>query len=420
MSKLPTGRLARFARLARLGARTGASALFSRDGVAAATDAADVLGTLRGLSAKVGQMASYIDGMVPEPQRAAYENGLRVLRDAAPRSPPAAIKRRVEEELGAPIDRLFARWEDEPFASASIGQVHAALLDDGTEVAVKVQHPGIERAIESDLDNASMLEAAVRALGPRGLGTKAAFDVLRARFREELDYELEAERQRFFRRLHAGDPTIHVPRVFDERSSGAVLTTERVRGATLEAAAQEPPPARLAYAETLWRFVFKGNMVGGLFNADPHPGNYVFQRDGVVSFLDFGCVQPIPEEHQRQGRAAHVAAIDRDDRAFDEAVRRMLGLRGGRYEAFAIAYTRQAFAPLWRSPFRITSPYVAGLVHAVRDVKLDLVRDPTFVAMPPSMIFMNRLQFGFYSVLARLDVEVDYCAVERDFLSAAA
>jgi predicted unusual protein kinase regulating ubiquinone biosynthesis (AarF/ABC1/UbiB family) len=420
MPNLPTGRIGRLARLARLGARTGASALFSKDGASAAKDAAEVLGTLRGLAAKVGQMASYVDGMVPEEHRAAYEAGLRALRDAAPRSSPEAIRARVEEELGAPIDRLFARWEDEPFASASIGQVHAASLEDGTEVAVKVQLPGIERAVESDLANASMLEATVRALGPKAMGTKAVFDVIRARFREELDYTLEAERQRFFAELHEGDVTVRVPRVVLERSSRAVLTAERVRGRTLEDAALAREPERRAYAETLWRFVFKGTMVGGLFNADPHPGNYVFHEGGAVSFLDFGCVQPIPDDHQRGGRAAHVAALRGDDAAFADAVRDMLGLRGGFYESFAIDYTRHAFAPLWKSPFRITSPYVVGLVHAVRDVKMEILRDPSFVAMPPSMVFMNRLQFGFYSVLARLDVEVDYAAVEREFLSAAA
>src|SRR5262245_38243977 len=156
---IPAGRIGRVARLASLGARTGASLLVSRTGQGAAEHAAEVLGTLRGLAAKVGQMASYVDGVVPEAHRAAYESALRKLRDAAPTSSIAAIRTLVENELGAPIDRLFSEWSDEPFASASIGQVHRARLEDGRAVAVKVQHPGIDRAVESDLTNADVLRA---------------------------------------------------------------------------------------------------------------------------------------------------------------------------------------------------------------------------------------------------------------------
>src|SRR5262245_47964870 len=123
---IPKGRASRLLRLAGLGARTGASMLFSKDGASAAAESAEVLGTLRGIAAKLGQMASYVDGVVPEEHRAAYETALAKLRAAAPTSSPAVIRRTVEEELGAPIDRLFSRWEDEPLASASIGQVHRA------------------------------------------------------------------------------------------------------------------------------------------------------------------------------------------------------------------------------------------------------------------------------------------------------
>jgi len=120
IKKLPQGRLGRFVRYAGLGARTGASLLLSREPASMAAQAAEVLGTMRGLAAKIGQMASYVDGFIPEPHRDAYETALRSLRTAAPTSSPAAIRRVIEEDLGAPIDRLFAELENEPFASASI------------------------------------------------------------------------------------------------------------------------------------------------------------------------------------------------------------------------------------------------------------------------------------------------------------
>lgn len=416
--RVPEGRLGRLARLATVGARTGASMLLSKDGASAAHHAAEVLGTLRGIAAKVGQMASYVDGVVPEEHRAAYESALRSLRAAAPTSSPEAIRRAVEEELGAPIDRLFAEWEDEPFASASIGQVHRAAPADGRRVAVKVQHPGIQRAVESDLENASVLEAMGGALGLRRWDSKRVFDEIKQRFREELDYALEADRQRAFAAMHRGDPTIRIPAIIDDRSARRVLTSELAEGRSLEDAAAAPEPARHAHAETLWRFVFKGNLVGGMFNADPHPGNYLFQDDGRVVFLDFGCVEPLVGDRLEDARALHAAALRRDEAAFARVAARILETRGGRYESLAIAYSRRCFEPLFASPFRITRAYAAGLAEDIKALSMQArsFKDEEVAPLPPGMLFMNRLQLGFYSVLARLDVEVDYATIERDFL----
>src|ERR1700735_3602531 len=129
--KLPQGRLSRFARLAATGVRTGAGLLFDHDGSGTAKQAAEALGTLRGLAAKIGQMASYVDGVVPEEHRQTYETALSALRSQAPTSSPAAIRALVEEDLGAPIGDRFAEWDDVPIASASIGQVHRARLKGG-------------------------------------------------------------------------------------------------------------------------------------------------------------------------------------------------------------------------------------------------------------------------------------------------
>lgn len=414
---LPTGRLGRFARLAALGARTSVSLLTSRDGSGAAARAAEVLGELRGLAAKVGQMASYIDGVVPPAHRAAYGAALEALRAAAPSSSPEAIQSLVEQELGAPIDRLFAEWEREPFASASIGQVHRARMADGRQVAVKVQHPGIDRAVESDLQNAGIIESLVGSLGPKALDAKTVFDDIRARFREELDYRLEAEHQRTFARFHAADPLIHVPEVFGERSSRRVLTSEFVSGLSLAEAAALSDDERRAYAHTLWRFVFKGTLIAGLFNADPHPGNYYFQDGGKVVFLDFGCVQPIDGTRRVAARLMHRSAVLRDEAGFRSGVTQIMKTRGGSYEQKVVTYVRRCFEPLFASPFAIQPEYVADLVRGIGELKAEMfAKDKSFVMPPPGLAFMNRLQFGFYSVLAQLAIDADYAAVERAFL----
>lgn len=425
---IPSGRLGRMARLGALAVSAASAAVRGKPAEVAAEHAAEVLGNLRGLAAKIGQMASYVDGVVPEDKRDAFERSLKVLRSQAPRSKPSEIRALVETELGAPIDQLFASWDDEPLASASIGQVHRARLHDdtanglgGLEVAVKVQHPGVRKAVESDLASASVLESLGAALGGRRFDTKGNLEIIRERFREELDYELEASRVEAFTRIHEGDEAIIIPRVVRERSSKSVLTTEFVRGRALEDVANDSEDARRAFAETLWRFVFKGNLVGEMFNADPHPGNYLFQEDGRIAFLDFGCVQVLAKERHPAAIRMHRAAIERDERAFREGVLGLVDTKPGELEGLATRYVRLCFEPLFASPYRMTREYAASLVAGMKEMAVVARKLPIeqVFAMPPEMLFVNRLQFGFYSVLARLDVEVDYARVESAFLPSA-
>lgn len=417
--KIPEGRIGRLARLAGAGFRAGASLVTDSDGTSAAKHAAEVFGTLRGLAAKVGQMASYVDGVVPEGQRAAYETAMKGLRAAAPTSSPAEIRRAIEEELQSPVDKLFAEFEDAPIASASIGQVHRASLLDGTTVAVKVQHPGIVKALDADLANAGILQAMVGTVAGKRFKTKEQLEVVKKRFREELDYELEAERLRMFAGFHRGDHQILLPRVHASHSTRRVLTTDFMIGGDFDLACAGSEQERRTWAQTLWRFVFKSNLAHRHFNADPHPGNFMFQDGGKVVFLDFGCVQPIPDHNAKYARAMHRAAIDGNERGFAEAVTKLLDAKPGKLRDLAVAYTRKCFEPVFEVPYKITRPYAASLVEEMKvmAVAARKAHDDEFFAMPEDMVFMNRLQFGFYSLLARLDVAVDYAAIERQIFA---
>ena len=293
-------------------------------------------------------------------------------------------------------------------------------MPDGRAVAVKVQHLGIAAAVESDLENAGMLQGLVATLGPRQLNSREVFNEIKQRFREELDYELEGRRMEHFARVHEGDPQVRVTRLVRERSSRSVLTTELVTGKTFDEACAASEAERVAWAETMWRYVFKGNLVGGMFNADPHPGNYLFHDGGAVTFMDYGCVQEIPEATRAHATDLHRAACRGDEKAFATYVRKVLGSRPGKQEDLSIAYSRKCFEPLFASPYRITRDYAASLVkdmHAM-GAEVRALDDHEVFAMPREMLFMNRLQFGFYSVLARLDVELDYRRVEESFMPA--
>jgi predicted unusual protein kinase regulating ubiquinone biosynthesis (AarF/ABC1/UbiB family) len=428
---LPHSRWSRLASLARVTASTAGQMLSKgRDATASAEAAANILGNMRGLAAKIGQMGSYIDGVVPPEHAAAYETAMRGLQAAAGRSAFADVRSLIEAELGHSIESLFAEFDEAPLASASIGQVHRARLKDGREVAVKVQHTHIQEAVEADLANAGVLKALVGASLGSNLNVKRAFDVVRQRFREELDYELEAERQMAFRKLHAGDSAIVIPEVIADYSRKRVITSELLRGQSLMQAAEASENERRIWAETMWRFVFRGTLIGRMFNADPHPGNYFFLSDGRVGFIDFGCVQPLAQKKSVWAINAHRAAGEKDEEGFAKAISQMLTVSADGSDLAvpnapqshalksAVQYTRSCFEPLFCSPYRITRSWAASLVTGMKDLAAVMRKADKRDAFQPAddVIFMNRLQFGFYSVLARLDVEVDYYAQERTFL----
>ena len=196
------------------------------------------------------------------------------------------------------------------------------------------------------------------------------------------------------------------------------LVSEFVEGRTFSQAREASADDRRIWAETLWRFVYRAILCEGLFNADPHPGNYVFREDGRISFLDFGCVQPMGEERRLNAATLHRAAHQGDMDTFRTSACRLLHTEGGEYEEMVSRYIQNCFKPIFESPYCITQAYSASLVHEFKDMCLTLLKttDDGFVPMPPGVLFINRLQFGFYSILARLNVEADYRGTEMLYL----
>src|SRR6201987_3114595 len=175
---------------------------------------AGTLGAMKGVMMKIGQMASYVDdGLSP-----AVRPTLARLPDSVPRMAPALAAAGVEEELGAPPERAFARWDPRPIAAASIGQVHRAVTLDGRAVAVKVQYPGIAETIAADLRNVALLRRMLRIAAP-AQDVDALLSELRDRVGEEVGYPREAARQRLMAAYSDGHPTIHIPAIIDGLST---------------------------------------------------------------------------------------------------------------------------------------------------------------------------------------------------------
>ena len=281
---------------------------------ALARELVEQLGQMRGAAMKVGQVLSTIDfTALPEDERENFKQTLAKLRDDVPPLPFKRLEKLLREELGENPASVFAEFEEEAFAAASIGQVHRAVTREGRAVAVKVQYPGVAEAVDTDLRNLTLLLPLVKRLAP-GLDVKAVYAELRERIAEELDYELEAQNQRAVARAHRGHPFAHVPEVHTDLSTRRVLVTDLIAGARFEEVKTRDEATRDRFGEIVFRFYFGLIQYMGRVSGDPHPGNYLLMDDGRVGFLDFGLMRVIDRAYvEREGSVA--AAVDEDDAA---------------------------------------------------------------------------------------------------------
>jgi hypothetical protein len=203
------------------------------------------------------------------------------------------MKKVIEGEYGDRIENVFQTFDPVPIAAASIGQVYRARLDDGRDVAVKVQYPGVAQAVRADMQNLGIILWLMKSVAP-GLDPKAMGDEIRSRIDEELDYELEAQNQRTLARIYRGHPFIDVPEVVTSLSHEKVIVTEFVSGRGFEELKQLPQAERDRLGEIIFRFYFGCMYRHHQFSGDPHPGNSLLLDDGRMAFLDFGLFKRIP------------------------------------------------------------------------------------------------------------------------------
>jgi predicted unusual protein kinase regulating ubiquinone biosynthesis (AarF/ABC1/UbiB family) len=254
---------------------------------------ANTLGEMKGAVMKVGQIASqYKDIFPPEVAQA-----IAKLQRQAPPMPFADIKAQVEKELGQPIEQVFKDFDDTPFAAASIGQVHKAILPNGEQVVVKVQYPGVDEACESDL---KQVRLALRLMGMIKIDRKLQdqlFKEIQESLDNELNYEIEAQNLEIARTFHeALDSKILIPRVFKDYSTRHVLTLSFEPGEKIETASTWPLELRNELGRRLFKAMGQEIFFLKRFHCDPHPGNFAFREDGTVVVYDYGGVKVLNHE----------------------------------------------------------------------------------------------------------------------------
>ena len=272
---------------------------------------------------KLGQILSTRADLVGP----AFAREFAGLQSDIPPDPPEVIRAVIAEELGQPVERLFAAFEDQPIGSASIGQAHRATLPDGQRVVVKVQHQGIEEKVTNDLDIlmalaelAEQYDETLQAYQPRATLAEFRRNLLR-----ELDFTRERRNLEEFARNFAGDRTIHIPKPFPELSARRVLTMEMLDGmsirhvAEIEAQGVNTKELATRCANIYLNMIFRDRF----FHADPHPGNIWVLRDGVVGLLDCGMIGRIDAHTRGEVERMLLSAVEKDAEQLADVVVRI-------------------------------------------------------------------------------------------------
>lgn len=370
-----------------------------------------VLGELKGGAMKFGQALSIFEAAIPNEVAEPYREALTRLQAAAPPMPASTVHRVLAEQFGRSWRQRFADFDDTPAAAASIGQVHRAIWHDGREVAVKVQYPGADQALRSDLRQLQRFARLFQAFAP-GLEVRPLLAELHDRMVEELDYRDEADNQRAFAAAYHDDPQIKVPRVV--ASSPKAMVSEWMSGTPLSRIIRDgDQPARNRIGALLAEFHYSSPARARLLQADPHPGNFMRLDDGRLGVIDFGAVARLPDGVPRvlgvmtrlavRGRGAELLELARAE-GFIRPGTQLLA-------EDILAYLSPFTEPLRAETFQFTRRWLQSQVERVGDLRSPDFRTGRSLNLPPQYLLIHRVTAGSTAVLCQLDAEVPARAI---------
>lgn len=364
------------------------------------------LSEMRGAAMKLGQLLSMEAGeLLPRE----LTEMLAGLRDSAHAMPFDQLNAVLERNWGCDWRRRFEFFEPEPFAAASIGQVHAAIGADGRRLAVKVQYPGVAASIDSDLRNVAALLGILRLLPP-GFDIEPLLELARGQLHDEADYRLEALHLRLYRGQLGSDVTFRVPEVVDELSSAEILAMTHVEGDSIETLARAPAAERDFAASRIIELTLREFLDWGMVQSDPNFANFLYNAaDRTIGLLDFGALRISAPERAESFIALIEAAREDDLQAIIDAAIGVGYL--DREDAFNF---RMAIADLVRTaaePARHNGHYDFSRSQLAQRLgqKLFYLRNrDEFQRLPPAdVLFLHRKLAGIYLLCARIHARVD-------------
>ena len=429
--KTPTSRWGRVARLGGLTTRVTASYLSNRIAGAFQDDEkrkeslklahiqnaeriAETMGILKGAAMKVGQtIAVLADGTDLPPEVARI---LGKLHDSGAPIEFEIIREDVEQELDGTLEELFLEFDPVPLGSASLGQAHAAKMLDGTEVVVKVLHRDIEKSVDSDLKAMKSMMKASRLVKRDQEEVEQVFLEIRDRLEEELDYYKEAANLEYFQAELADMDGIRVPSHFASHSTERVLTMGRLHGVSInDFVENSTPEARHRAASNLVRVFYEMAYKLRALHSDPHPGNYLFEEDGTVGLLDFGCVKRFDPYFMGDYARTGSAAVAGDRKGTLDLARKLGAIKGEDPEAEELLWT---LCDIMASPFR-KGVYQCGsnednLLKQIQKIAPQFLRFPQIQA-PRECVYLHRALAGVYQMARKLELEIDFGTLFQEY-----
>jgi predicted unusual protein kinase regulating ubiquinone biosynthesis (AarF/ABC1/UbiB family) len=366
----------------------------------------EVLGTLKGGAMKFGQALSVFEAAVPDDMAKPYREALTKLQTAAPPMSAKQTHRVLAEQLGRSWMGRFSHFDDEPAASASIGQVHRATWHDGREVAVKVQYPGADEALRSDLRQLQRFSRLFQAFVP-GTDVKPLLAELAERMDEELDYLAEADHQRAFVKAFEGDPAFLIPRVV--ASAPKVVVSEWVTGTPMSRViADGDQETRNLAGRLLTEFHYSSPARAHLLHSDPHPGNFMLTDDGRLCVMDFGGVSKLPHGIPRHLGEMTRLALDGQSDDLMRLLRENRFIRGDSDLTAdeVLAYLSPFTEPLATPTFRFTRRWMQRQAGRVGDSRGSDFHVGRSLNLPPEYLMIHRVTAGSTGILCQLDAEI--------------
>ena len=374
--------------------------------------------TLRGPAMKLGQSLSLQEGILPDEML----RELGTLQMGAPGMHPTLARAQFKAAMGKTPDEVYRSFEDEPFAAASLGQVHRAVLKDGTAAAVKIQYPGIREAVANDFRWFRTVSKGAQITRHLPEPTLAE---LESQILSETDYHREAGNLERFRKALARFDWVTVPRVYKKLSGPGVITMELLEGMHLDEWLRTRPSQKLRdlVGSRLVELYYYQVLKVEAFHADPHWGNYLFRQDGTIGLVDFGCVKELTSPFVATLTAVFLYPGDRSGAGFGELMRRRYALHGQTLSPRALNALARFAENFYRLVYppeveRDDQPFDFGDDRCLRTYLRESAHLARSRVALPEYLMLARAETGLYGTLHRLKARVPMSRIVRSLLPA--
>jgi predicted unusual protein kinase regulating ubiquinone biosynthesis (AarF/ABC1/UbiB family) len=365
-----------------------------------------VLGELKGGAMKVGQALSVMEAAIPEEFGEPYREALTKLQKDAPPMAADKVHSVLDAQLGTKWRQRFTSFDDNPVASASIGQVHKAVWSDGRRVAVKIQYPGADEALRADLKTMRRLVGIFKQLAP-GVDIEGIVDELIERTEMELDYRLEADNQRAFAKAYADDPHFLVPHVV--ASAPKVVIQEWIEGIPMaEIIRNGTVEQRDLLGTRLAEFTFDAAHRLEMVHGDAHPGNFMLMPDDQMGVIDFGAVAPLPGGFPVElGTAVRLAREKNYDLLLPTLEKGGFIQQGQQVSVRDINdMLRQYVEPVEVEVFHYTRKWLQKMTGMQLDRSVAQIRTARQLDLPPKLAMPMRVLASSMAIMCQLDAHV--------------